>query len=63
MATAENIIFMQQPGYLQEQGGSFVATRTWAKSLLTQMNFVKRKSSNAENMLTAEFKLQNGLPK
>ena len=32
MAAAEVIISTRHPGYLQEQGGSFVVTKTWAKS-------------------------------
>ena len=59
MAAAEAIISTRHPGYLQEQGGFFVVTKTWAKSLLIQINFVKRKVSNAGKMLPAEFKLQN----
>jgi len=34
MTAAEAIISMRHPGYLQEQGGSFVVTMTWVKSLL-----------------------------
>ena len=58
MAAAEAIISTRQPGYLQEQGGSFVVTKTWAKSLLIRMNFVKRKTSNAGKLLPVEFNLQ-----
>ena len=58
MAAAEAIISMRHPGYLQEQGGFIVVTRTWAKSLLIRMNFAKRKSSNAGKLLPVEFNLQ-----
>ena len=58
MAAGEAIICTRHPGYLQEQGGSFVVTKTWAKSLLIQINFVKRKNSNAGKLFPAEFKLQ-----
>ena len=58
MAAAEAIISTQHPGYLQEQGGSFVVTKTWAKLLLIRMNFVERKSSKAGKLLPVEFKLQ-----
>ena len=46
---AEAIICTQHPGYLQEQGGSFVVTKTWTKSLLIQMNFVKKKFQCRKN--------------
>ena len=55
MAAAEAIISTRHPGHLQ--GGSFAVTKTWAKSLLIKMNFVKRKSSNAGKLLPVEFNL------
>ena len=55
MAAAEAIISTRHPGHLQ--GGSFVVTKTWAKSLLIKMNFVKRKSFNAGKLLPVEFNL------
>ena len=44
MAAAEAIICTRHPGYLQEQGGSFVVTKTWAKLLLIWM--IKPKSAS-----------------
>ena len=58
MAAAEAIISTRHPGYLQEQGGFFVVTKIWAKSLLKRMNFVQRKSSNAGKLLPVKFNLQ-----
>ena len=40
---AEAIIATRHPGYLQDQEGSLVVTKTWAKLLLTRMNFVNKK--------------------
>jgi len=55
IATAEGIIPRRCPGYLKMQGGSFKATKSWAKSLFFRINFVKQKSRNKGKVSPSEF--------
>ena len=47
MAGAQGIILSRDAAKLQLHGGHINITKSWARSLLIRMGFVKRKCSNA----------------
>jgi hypothetical protein len=47
IAAAKGIIIGNDKTLLAENGGSIDISKTWAKSLLKRMNFVKRRGSTA----------------
>ena len=50
MAAAGGIVAARDAGMLREHGGHIEFTKSWAKSLLKRMGYVKRKSSNAGSL-------------
>ena len=55
MAAARGIVESKNQSMLVDYGGKIAIERSWSKSLLTRMNFVKRKSSTAAKIPTSEF--------
>ena len=55
MAVARGIVECKSRSMLVEYGGKIAIERSWSKSLLTRMNFVKRKGSTAAKIATSEF--------
>ena len=55
MAAAEGIIMHHDPMKLKEYGGPFKATKSWAASLLSRMNMVKRKGTRAAHKIPDDF--------
>jgi hypothetical protein len=47
IAAANGIVAARSPALLTQHGGHIDITKAWAKSLLNQMGYVKRKCSNA----------------
>lgn len=47
MAAARGVILSRNRALLQEYGGHVTILKSWARSLLTRMNFVKLKGSSA----------------
>ena len=50
MAAAIGIVESKNQSLLKEYGGQIAIEKTWAKSLLIRMNFVKRKGSTATKL-------------
>ena len=55
MAAAEGIVASRDQGLLAQHGGHIQITKTWARSLLTRMGYVKRKCSNAGKVAVPRF--------
>ena len=55
MATARGILKDQNSGLLAEHGGSVNITKTWAKSLLNRIGWVKRKGTKAARKVPANL--------
>lgn len=55
LAAAEGIVSATDRSLLRQHGGTLVLTKSWAKSLLIRMGFVKRKGSNSAKLAVAEF--------
>ena len=55
MAAAVGIVSSRDVTKLSSYGGYMNITKTWAKSLLKQMEYVKRKCSNAGNISPTQF--------
>ena len=55
MAAAEGIVASRDQGLLAQHGGHIQITKTWARSLLTRMGYVKRKCSNAGKVAVSRF--------
>ena len=55
MGAAEGIVSARDISKLSSHGGHIAITKTWAKSLLNRMNYVKRKCSNAGKVSSANF--------
>ena len=55
VAAARGIVESKDRSKLVEYGGQISIEKSWAKSLLTRMNFVKRKGSTAAKLPPSEF--------
>ncbi len=55
MAAAEGIMSARDVTKLSSHGGHIHITKTWAKSLLKRIGYVKRKCSNAEKVSIPHF--------
>lgn len=55
LGAAHGIISVRQPSLLREHGGPVELTKSWAKSLLKRMGYVKRRGSNAGKVAVARF--------
>ena len=55
VSAAYGIISVREPSLLREHGGHLELTKSWAKSLLKCMGYVKRKGSNAGKVAVARF--------
>ena len=55
MGAAEEIISHRDVSKLSSHGGHIKITKTWAKSLLNRMGFVKRKCSTSGKISLARF--------
>ena len=55
MGAAEGIVSARDVSKLVSHGGYIDICKSWAKSLLNRMGYVKRKASNAGKILAAEF--------
>ena len=55
MAAATAIVRGHDRNLLIENGGSIAITKTWGKSLLQRMGFVKRRGSSAAKLRVADF--------
>ena len=56
MAAAMGFVSARDPTKLTLHGGHINITKTWAKSLLGRMGYVKRKCSNAGKVSVTHFK-------
>ena len=56
MATARGILKDQNSGLLAEHGGSVNITKSWAKSLLNRIGWVKRNGTKAASKVPANLK-------
>ena len=56
LAAAERIITARDQSLLVQHGGHIQLTKSWAKSLLMRMGYVKRKCSNAGKISISQFK-------
>ena len=61
MAAAEGIVASRDRSLLIQYGGHIQITKTWAKSLLSRMGYVKRKCSNAGKVSVQQFKELQGV--
>ena len=62
MAAARGIMSARNPAIFIEHGGHIEFTKAWAKPLLKQMGYVKRKCSHAGKLSVARFEeLKNEL--
>ena len=52
---AKGVILSRNRALLQEYGGHITIEKSWARSLLTRMNFVKRKGSSAAKLPPTDF--------
>ena len=50
MAAARGIILSKNRALLQEYGGHIAIEKSWARSMLIRMNFVKRKGTNSAKL-------------
>ena len=55
MGAAEGIVCHRDVSKLSSHGGHIEITKSWAKSLLTRMGFVKRKCSTSGKLSIAQF--------
>ena len=55
MAAAEGIISAKDQSLLLQNGGHIEITKSWAKSLLLRMGYVRRKYSNAGKVSVVRF--------
>ena len=55
MAAAEGIVISHDQGLLVKHGGYILITKSWARSILTSMGYVKRKCSNAGKVSVPHF--------
>lgn len=55
MAAAEGVVSARDAGLLREHGRYMQITRTWTKSLLSRMGYMKRKCSNTGIMTASHF--------
>ena len=55
MAAATAIVRRHDRNLLAENGGSVTITKTWAKSLLHRMGYVKRRGSSTAKMTVTDF--------
>ena len=55
MAVAEGIISAKNISMLSSHGGHIVITKSWARSLLTRMGYVKRKFSTSGKISSSQF--------
>ena len=55
VAAAEGIVAAADRSLLRQHGGTLVLTKSWAKSLMIRMGFVKRKGSTAAKLPVAQF--------
>ena len=55
IGVANGIVSAQNYALLLENGGHISITKEWAKSILRQMNYVKRKESNAGKVSVSCF--------
>ena len=60
MAAAHGIVISKNRALLKECGAQLVIEKPWEKSLLTRMNFVKRKGSTAAKLPFADFERLKG---
>ena len=56
MAAATAIVRRHDRNLLAENGGSINITKTWAKSLLHRMGYVKRRGSSTAKMIITDLK-------
>ena len=56
-AAAEGILLALDSTRLAENGGHVKLTNTWAKSLLSRMNFTKRKGSTKQKVTIKDFEV------
>ena len=57
VAAARGVVESKNRSLLVEHGGSIAIEKSWAKSLLVRMNFVKHKGSSAAKLPSSEFEL------
>ena len=55
MATAEGIIQNKDSNLLAKNGGTIVLSKHWASSLMTRMNFVKRRGNSKSKVTSTNF--------
>ena len=55
VGAAHGIVSVHSPSLLREHGGHINLTKSWAKSLLKRMGYVKRKGSNAGKVTVTQF--------
>ena len=55
MTAAQGIIAVRDVSKLVSHGGHIEITKTWARSLLIRMGYVKRKCSTSGKILLAKF--------
>ena len=55
MAGAEGIVKSYDSNLLQENGGHIVLSKSWAKSILGRMGYVKRRASTKAKVHAADF--------
>ena len=55
MATAEGIVHNKDSNLLAKNGGPILITKYWAKSLMIQMNFVKRKATTKAKISNVNY--------
>ena len=56
MAAADGIVAARDQSHLVQYGGHIAVTKSWAKSLLMRMGYVKRKCSNIVKISVSHFK-------
>ena len=55
MAAARGIVLSKNRALLQEYGGHIAIEKSWARSMLIRMNFVKRKGTNSAKLPLSDF--------
>ena len=55
LATADGIIRNHDSSLLAKNGGSIVITKHWASSIMTRMNFVKRRGNSKAKVTVTDF--------
>ena len=56
MATAEGIVQNHDSSLLASNSGPILITKNWAKSLMTRMNFVKRRTNTKLKVFSKDLK-------